>query len=420
MSGLVTTLPNGFRVATEAMPGLESAALGVWLLSGSRHEEEALGGVAHFAEHMMFKGTRRRSALRIVEEIEGAGGQINAFTSQEITGYHCRILAAEIPAAADVLADMLRDSAFESGEIEVERGTILQEIGMLQDMPEEAVCDRLLERAYPDHPLGRPVIGSAEGVARLSRDDLVGFVSRQHVPGRMILTAAGAVDHGEIVRLATALFGDMEPGEIADPPAARFIGGEIREEKDLEQAQIAFAFECPGYGDPRYHAALVCCAALGGTMSSRLFQEARERRGLCYGIEASVAPFTDTGALSVVSATSPESIAELAGVVVAEMRRAAEDFTEGELERARVQLKAGLLMALESPAFRAERLARTLHLNGRIVPADEVVRSIDAVSLDDLRAMAADFAGRTPAAMALLGPVGAAPTLEALLEGRAG
>jgi predicted Zn-dependent peptidase len=415
----LTTLPNGFRIVTEHMPGLASAAVGVWVLAGARHERAEQNGIAHFLEHMAFKGTKRRSALQIAEAIEDVGGYINAFTSREVTAFYARVLEDDVPLALDVVADILREPVFDPREIEVERGVILQEIGQALDTPDDIIFDWLQEQAYPDHPLGRTILGAAERVRGFSRADLDTFVAEQYRPGQMILSAAGAVDHDALVRGAEAMFGDMT-GENAPPaPTARFTGGETRHVKPLEQAHMALAFECPDYTDPRVHAAQIYASALGGSMSSRLFQEIREKRGLCYTIFAQAGSYSDTGMFTIYAGTSEAEAGELAQITIDEMKRAAEDFTEAELERARAQMKAGLLMGLESPSNRAERLARMMQIWGRMPPLEEVVAHIDGVTLHDLRAIGEETVSRAPAALALYGPVERAPSLAALEARRA-
>jgi len=415
----LTTLDNGFRIVTEHMPSLESAAIGIWVNAGARHERAEQNGIAHFLEHMAFKGTETRSALAIAEAIEDVGGYINAYTSREVTAYYARVLKDDVPLALDVVADILRNPVFEGREIEVERGVILQEIGQALDTPDDIIFDWLQEKAYPDHPLGRTILGPEERVGAFSRDDLEGFVKEHYGPGQMVLAAAGAVDHDALVRAAERLFGDMTPKAPYVPDTARFAGGESRRVKELEQAHFALAFEGPDYAHPDIYAAQIYASALGGSMSSRLFQEIRERRGLCYTIFAQAGAYADTGMMTIYAGTSRDEMANLAQITIDEMKRAAGDFRPDEIERARAQMKAGLLMGLESPSNRAERLARMLQIWGRIPPLDEVIGRIDAVTLSDVRALAERTISTAPAAMALYGPVEAAPSLEALQDRRA-
>ncbi len=404
---------------TESMPGLESAAIGVWVLAGARDELPQQNGIAHFLEHMAFKGTGRRNALQIAEAIEDVGGYINAYTSREVTAYYARVLKDDVPLALDVVADILRNSIFDLSEIETERGVILQEIGQALDTPDDIIFDWLQEKAYPDHPLGRAILGQQEGVARFSRDDLTGFVDQHYRPGQMVLSAAGAVDHDALVKAAEQMFGDMPAGNAPIAPRAQFRGGESRTIKTLEQAHMALAFESPDYGDPAIHAAQIYATALGGSMSSRLFQEIREKRGLCYTIYAQAGAYADTGMMTIYAGTSGDSMAGLAEITIDEMKRAASDMRPDEIERARAQMKAGLLMGLESPSNRAERLARMIQIWGRVPGLEEVVEKIDAVTLADVRNLAEKTAAEAPAALALYGPVQDAPTLEALQIRRA-
>ncbi len=419
MTVQLTTLPNGFRIATEHMPSMKSAAIGVWVLAGARHEAATQNGVAHFLEHMAFKGTRTRNALQIAEAIEDVGGYINAYTSREVTAYYARVLQEDVPLALDVVADILRNPVFEDREIEVERGVILQEIGQALDTPDDIIFDWLQEKAYPDHPLGRAILGEAARVSGFSRADLLRFVDERYRPGQMILSAAGAVDHDALVREAEKLFGDMEPKVDVAAATARFAGGESRTVKSLEQAHVALAFESPDYTSPDIHTAQIYATALGGSMSSRLFQEIRERRGLCYTIFAQAGAYSDTGMMTIYAGTSAGEMPGLARITIDEMKRAADDLSTAELERARAQMKAGLLMGLESPSNRAERLARMLQIWGRVPGLDEVIAHIDGVTLSGLRDFAGHMAHAAPAAMALYGPVADAPDLAELQERRA-
>ncbi|RKF16372.1 insulinase family protein [Roseovarius spongiae] len=413
------TLPNGFRIVTEHMPGLQSAAIGVWVLAGARHETSEQNGIAHFLEHMAFKGTETRSALQIAEAIEDVGGYINAYTSREVTAYYARVLKDDVPLALDVVADFLRRARFDATEIEIERGVILSEIGQALDTPDDIIFDWLQEKAYPDHPLGRAILGAEERVRGFARDDLTRFVGQHYRPGNMILAAAGAIDHDALARAAERLFGDMEAAPAPEAPAARFEGGESRTVRPLEQAHFAMAFESPDYGDPLIHAAQIYATALGGSMSSRLFQEIREKRGLCYTIFTQAGAYADTGMMTLYAGASADQLAGLAEITIDEMKRAAGDMRPDEIERARAQMKAGLLMGLESPSNRAERLARMLQIWGRVPPLEEVVDRIDAVTLGDVRGLAERIASRAPAALALYGPVENAPSLEALQKRRA-
>jgi predicted Zn-dependent peptidase len=412
-------LSNGFRIVTEHMPGLASASIGVWVSAGGRHEAAQQNGIAHFLEHMAFKGTRRRTSLQIAEAIEDVGGYINAYTSREVTAYYVRVLENDVALGLDVIADILRNPILDENEIEVERGVILQEIGQALDTPDDVIFDWLQEEAYPDQPIGRSILGPAERVSAFNRADLRSFIADHYGPEQMILSAAGAVDHDAIVKLAEQLFGDMPAKPLFNADAARFRGGEIRQVKKLEQAHFALGLESPGYRAEDIYVAQIYASALGGGMSSRLFQEVRENRGLCYTIFAQAGAYADTGMMTIYAGTSGEQVKDLAGITIDEMKRAASDMSPAEVARARAQMKAGLLMGLESPSNRAERLARLLQIWDRIPPLEETIAQIDSVTTGDVRDFAQRMAGAAPAALALYGPVEAAPTLAELQERRA-
>ena len=418
MTVRIATLPNGFRIVTEHMPGLKSASVGIWVTAGGRHETAAQNGIAHFLEHMAFKGTARRNALQIAEAIEDVGGYINAYTSKEMTAYYARVLSADVELALDVISDIVLNPVFDPKEIETERHVILQEIGQALDTPDDIIFDWLQEVSYPDQPFGRTILGPSERISAFTRDDLVQFVQQHYGPDQMILAAAGGVDHDAIVAQASAIFGALKPVGAPSIELARFGGGERREVKALEQVHFALAFEAPGYRDPDVYTAQVYSTAMGGGMSSRLFQKIREERGLCYSIFAQSGAYEDTGSITVYAGTSEEEIGDLTQLTIDELKRAADDMTEAEVARARAQLKAGMLMGLESPSSRAERNARLLSIWGRVPDVDEAVARIDAVGTGDVR----DYAGRLAgarAALALYGPVGLAPDLEAIRKGLA-
>jgi predicted Zn-dependent peptidase len=411
----IHTLANGLRIVTEHMPGLESAALGIWVSAGGRHERVEQNGIAHFLEHMAFKGTKRRSALQIAEEIEDVGGYINAYTSREVTAYYARVLKDDVALALDLIGDIVLNPIFDPREIEVERGVILQEIGQAADTPDDVIFDWLQAAAYPEQPLGRTILGPAERVQAFGRKDFDRFVAENYGPGQLIVSAAGAVDHDEIVRLAEKAFGHLKPVPQAQPQPGTFQGGEHRVVKALEQAHFTLALEAPGYRSDDIYTAQIYATALGGGMSSRLFQEIREKRGLCYTIYSQVGSYDDTGLLTIYAGTSGEDLPELVGLTIDELKRSAETMTEAELARARAQMKAGLLMGLESPSARAERLARLVAIWDRVPPLEESVDRIDAVTLDGLKDHAAAM-GQAGSAMALYGPVDTAPDLATVRE----
>lgn len=415
MSPRIDTLPNGFRIVTETMPSLGSAAIGVWVLAGGRHETAPQNGIAHFLEHMAFKGTDTRSAVQIAEEIEDVGGYINAYTSREVTAYYARVLKDDVPLAMDVIADILLNPVFDEEEIEVERGVILQEIGQALDTPDDVIFDWLQERCYEDQPLGRTILGAEERVRSFDKSDLAGFVKQHYGPGQMILSAAGAVDHDEIMKLAETLFGGLQARADTPAPQASFTGGEHREIKPLEQVHFAFAMPSPGYMDPDVYTGQIFATALGGGMSSRLFQELREKRGLCYSIFAQASAYAETGLTTIYAGTSASQIADLSGLMASELARAAGDMSDAEVNRARAQLKAGLVMGLESPSSRAERLARMVGIWNRVPDLVETVARIEKATTADIRAFGKQLC-QGNSALALYGPADDAPSLATLQE----
>ena len=416
MSVQLHTLKNGLRVVTEHMPGLQSAAIGVWVSAGGRHEAQEQNGIAHFLEHMAFKGTKRRSALQIAEEIEDVGGYINAYTSREVTAYYARVLQNDVPLAVDLISDFLLNPVFDAREIEVERGVILQEIGQALDTPDDIVFDWLQEVAYPEQPLGRTILGPSERVRAFDKADLQRFVAQHYGPGQMILSAAGAVDHDQIVRLAEAAFGHLPATPVSTALPGRFRGGERRVFKDLEQAHFTLALEAPGYRSDDIYTAQIYATALGGGMSSRLFQELREKRGLCYTIFSQVGAYDDTGLMTIYAGTGGDDLAALCDLTIEEVRRSVDGLTEAEIDRARAQIKAGMLMGLESPSARAERLARLVAIWNRVPPLSETVARIDAVDRAAVRDHAAGLVGAGQAALALYGPVEHSPRVAQMVE----
>ena len=413
MTTRLTTLPNGFRIVTEHMPGLKSASAGVWVMAGGRHETAQQNGIAHFLEHMAFKGTARRTSLQIAEAIEDVGGYINAYTSREMTAYYARVLQADVELALDVIGDIVLNPAFDPKEIEIERGVILQEIGQSLDTPDDIVFDWLQEVSYPDQPFGRTILGPEERVSNFTRADLQGFVGTHYGPGQMILSAAGAVDHDAIVAQATGIFGAMAAKPATTFQPAQFRGLERREVKKLEQVHFAMAFDAPSYRHADVHAAQIYAMVMGGGMSSRLFQKIREERGLCYSIFAQSGAYEDAGQITLYAGTSAADIKSLTQLTVDELKRAADDMSDVEVARARAQIKAGMLMGLESPSSRAERIARLLAIYDRVPDIDESVAKIDAVTTADVRRYAGEMIG-ADAALALYGPVKSAPSLDAI------
>jgi len=404
MSVEVTRLTTGLAVVTDAMPHLETASLGVWVGSGSRNEQADEHGISHLLEHMAFKGTSRRSARQIAEEIEAVGGDLNAATSIETTAYYARVLRADVPLALDVLSDILTDPAFDPEELKREQNVIVQEIGAAEDNPDDLIWDKLQETAFAGQPIGRSILGTPATVRSFDRARLVAYLTRHYRAPKMVVAAAGAIDHRAVVTEVERKFaGFIGPGAPVPEPA-HFVGGARVEARDLEQAHIALAMHGLPQQDPNLYSLQVFTNILGGGMSSRLFQEIREQRGLCYSIYAFHAPYSDTGMFGLYAGTDAADVAELMRVVVGEIHAASETVNEAEVARAKAQMKAGLLMALESSSARTEQLARQMLLWGRPVPLDELVGKIEAVTVESSRAAGRALIARGRPAVAALGP----------------
>jgi predicted Zn-dependent peptidase len=391
MSTQLTRLPNGLRVVSNHMPHVETVSLGVWVGAGARHERESEHGISHLLEHMAFKGTDRRSASDIAEQIEAVGGELNAATSLETTAYYARVLEADVGLALDILADILHIPRYAQDELEREREVILQEIAATRDSPDEIAYELLQDAAFPAQAIGRPILGTAESVSSFTAADLRTFLKAQYGAARMVLSAAGKVDHGELVRHAEAQFGAMNGGEGGRFEPARYVGGTRTSAKPFEQSHLVMAFAGPSYRSrAEFYTAQVFSGLFGGGMSSRLFQEVRERRGLCYAIYSSCWALADTGLFGIHAATGPEMMGKLIDVVGQQLTRAAaEKPAEAELARSKAQHKAGLLMGLESSSARAEQMARQLLLFDRLIDTAEIVDSIESVSAEAIREMAA-------------------------------
>ncbi|MCB2010962.1 MAG: insulinase family protein [Geminicoccaceae bacterium] len=409
-----SVLDNGLRVVTEAMPRLETAAIGLWVDVGSRHEAVEVNGIAHMLEHMAFKGTERRSARRIAEEIEDVGGSLNAYTSREHTAYYARILADDIDLAGDMLADIVRHSTFDPAELEKERHVIIQEIGEVEDTPSDLVFDLFQEVAYPDQPIGRSILGPEETVAGMPRQALFDYVDEHYHAGRMILSASGRVDHARVVELAERAFGDCVRGNASAPASARYVGGSRMVERDLEQVHLCMGVDAFAYTDPDLYALQVFSAALGGGMSSRLFQKVREEMGLCYSIYSFTALHNDSGLMGIYAGTGEEDVGRLLPAIAGEVRSMLDGFDPLELARAKAQMKAGLLMGLEGCFSVCEDMARQhLCFGDRLMAADIAAR-IDAVDMDAIRRVGERlFGGNPQPTLVAIGPREGLPDIDA-------
>ncbi|MFL9823830.1 M16 family metallopeptidase [Rhodoplanes sp. SY1] len=402
----VSRLPSGLIVVTDDMPHLETASLGVWVNCGSRHERPDEHGISHFLEHMAFKGTASRTARQIAEEIEAVGGDLNAATGVEVTAYYARMLREDVPLALEVLADILSNPRFDDHEIVREKNVIIQEIGALEDTPDDLVFDYLQATAYAGQPVGRSILGTPDTVRSIDAAMLRDYLGRNYRGPGTVVAAAGAVNHQVVLEKVERLFGGFAGPSRGRPEPARFHGGVHVEARDLEQAHLALALEGVPQRDPTLYSLQVFTNVLGGGMSSRLFQEVRETRGLCYSIYCFHSPYADTGLFGLYAGTDAADAKELMRVVVAEMEAAAYGLTEAEVARAKAQMKSGLLMALESSGARAEQLARQMIIHDRVMTVEEIVARVDAVTVDSARAAGRALLARSRPAVAALGPGG--------------
>lgn len=406
MSYQISNLDNGLRVASEKLPGVHSAAFAIAVDVGARHEEMAEGGLSHLLEHMAFKGTSKLNARRIAEAFDLMGGNVNAYTSHEHTVYYAKVLKEYGPQALKLLCEIVADSVFDGAELEREREVVLQEIAMHQDSPDDVVFDLFQEAVFDKQPLGRSILGPEKQVAAYSRDDLIAYTQKHYTPQRMVISAAGAVDHKKVLKTANEFFGNRAFGahKIAPAPAT-FHHGRYTQEKDLEQVQLVLGY--PGLPSTHedYYTLQVFSTILGGGMSSRLFQEIREERGLAYSVSSFSNGYQDVGILGIYAGTTQQKLASLLDGLKRVLDTIEMGVTAAELLRAKNQLKAGVVMTRESSGAIAEWIARHLHVHGRYKTADEILEQIEAITPEDIRRVAAQSFRTTPA-VAALGPNG--------------
>lgn len=404
MTPKISTLANGLRIATLHMPGLETAAIGLYIDAGARSETEAQNGIAHVLEHLVFKGTAKRNARQIAEDIEDVGGHLNAYTTRDHTAYYARILASDLALGIDMIADLVTKPNLDQQDLTKEKEVILQELGQALDTPDDIIFDHLSDVAYPDQAMGRPIIGNADTIKSFNADSVRAWQKHHYHAGSMVLAAAGKVDHAALVKLADAALGGIASGTRPEPEAARYVGGERRDVRDLEQVHIALAIPACTYTSPDYYAQMLFSVMLGGGMSSRLFQEVREERGLVYSISCSLSPYTDTGLFSIYLATGHENARQAVIVTLETWAKATRGITEKEVQRAKAQAKAGLFMSMESCAGLSETLGRQMLIFGRMIPTPEIIAAIDACTAEQVMQVAQEMLKSGPLSMAIVGP----------------
>jgi len=407
----ISTLNNGLRIVTQNMPGLETVSMGIWNFVGGRDEIKNINGVAHLLEHMAFKGTTTRSALQIAETIENVGGDINAYTSKEITAYYVKLIAEDLPLGIDILTDILQNSSFAEDELNRERGVILQEIGMYLDTPDDMIFDYWQEKAYPDQPMGRSILGKTDIIQSITRDQVKDFMMSHYNPNKMIVSAAGKINHEEFVKMITNACVNLPMGTNNNRQISKYISGEYREEKDLEQIHLLLGFEGIDYHHKDYYSLLVYSSLLGGGMSSRLFQEIREKRGLVYGISSFSSSYTDTGMFGIYAGTGEMQIKELVPALCEELKKSPNSISEKEINRGKAQLKTSLMMGRESAFRRCESAARQLLVFNRVIDPAETIKLIDEVSKETVEKIANQIVSG-PMTISSIGPIKKLETLD--------
>ncbi len=411
----VSRLSNGMTIATETIPHLESVALGVWIKSGSRNEDDDEHGIAHLLEHMAFKGTGKRSAWQIASDIENVGGEINAATSVETTAFYARVLKNDMALAIDILADILTDSRFDEEELAREQHVVLQEIGAAHDTPDDIVFDRFTETAFRHQTIGRSILGTPETVQSFTSKQLRTYMERQYGADRMVVVATGAVTHDAFLKEAEKRLGGFRPkADSKIPLYANYVGGDYRESRDLMDAQIVLGFEGRAFHVRDFYASQILAMTLGGGMSSRLFQEVREKRGLCYSVYAFHWGFSDTGIFGIHAATGKEDIEELVPVILDQLKHAGDGILQEELDRARAQYRAGLLMSGESASSRAAQIARQMLLFGRPVTTEELLDRLSKVTIERLTELAGRLFSDVKPTLTAIGPIGTLAPFETI------
>ncbi len=398
-------LSNGLTVVTERMPDVRSVAVGVWLRRGSRHEVPEQGGISHFIEHMVFKGTESRSAARIAEEVDSIGGHMDAFTSKEYAAFHLKVLDENLPLAVDILGDVVLHPLFAADDVAKEKKVVFEEMGMVEDTPDDLVMELFSEVFWPDHPLGRPILGTRKVVSGFERSELLSFFRRVYHPGNIVVAAAGRLDHDDVCRLVERDFAGLRPGRpgaSTRPPAP---SGRVvtRDKKQLEQVHLCLGLPAYSQVHPGRHASYVLNTILGGSMSSRLFQNVREKRGLVYSISSGIAAYADAGNLTIYAGTSRAALDEVLSLILAELRVLRDALVpEAELRRAKDHLKGSLMLGLESTGSRMSHLARHEIYHGRTVTLDETLEAVEAVDAAQVQRVAQALFGG-PLALSVLG-----------------
>lgn len=397
-------LDNGLTVITEAMPHVRSVAVGVWVKRGSRHERPEQGGISHFIEHMVFKGTRRRSAEQIAAEVDSIGGHMDAFTAKEYAAFHLKVLDQHLPLAVDILGDIVRHPLFAEQDIAREKKVVFEEMSMVEDTPDDLVMEMFSDVLWPDHPLGRPILGKRRVVRGFTRAELLTFFRRTYHPGNVVVAAAGRLEHGALVDMVASHLGSLPRGPRSrgvTPPVPR-TRTVVRDKRELEQVHLCLGTPAYSQVHADRHGAYVLNTVLGGSMSSRLFQNVREKRGLAYSISSGLAAYADAGNLTIYAGTSRERLDEVLRLTIAELRRLKQEpVPADELRRAKDHLKGSVMLSLESTGSRMSHLARQEIYFGRLMDLDATLEAIERVEVDDVQRIANELFQGQPAVSVL-------------------
>lgn len=397
MQSEITTLANGLRVITSSRPEIETVSLGIWIKTGSAFETEEMNGISHFLEHMVFKGTETRNTFEISEQFEDVGGQSNAYTAREFTSFYAKMLKGDTELAIDILADLVKNATFPESELLKEREVVVQEIKQTIDMPDDIIFDYLQEQAFPNQALGRTILGPAEKVRSFDKEKLKAYLKSNYAGENMVVCAVGNIRHNDFVRMVEQRLGSIQAQSHFTPDKQVYKGGFFIEKREIEQAHVVLAFEGIKYECENYYPCMVFSTIFGGGMSSRLFKEIREKRGLVYTVYSFSNSHTQSGLFGIYAGTTNKELKELMPVICEEINKICrEKVSEQELNRAKTQLKASMLMALESSSSTAEVLARQMLLFNRIIPIEEMVERIEKVSVDDVQNIARKIFSSNP------------------------
>lgn len=413
-----TELPNGVRIITEEIDFLRSVSIGIWVGAGSRDEREGYEGISHFIEHMFFKGTKNRTARELAESLEAVGGQLNAFTTKEYTCFYAKVLDEDLDLAVDVLSDMFFHSLFDENEIEKEKKVVIEEIKMYEDSPDEIIHDVFSEQVWNDHPLGKPILGTEESIRSLTREKIVHFLGQHYAPDNVVIAVAGKIKHEEVLKKLASIYGEFKRGGrrvLEGTPTGHTVHKLVT--KDTEQMHLVMGVPGLGQDDQDMYPMHIVNNILGGGLSSRLFQEIREQRGLAYSVFSYHSTYVDAGLFSIYAGTTPSNSEEVVECILAELLDLKTNgITKGELERTKAQIKGGLYLGLESASSRMSRLGKTELTYNRVVSPEEVVQKLERVTLEDVKRVMNRLWEKDKISLVMMGPSGHEVDLEALLK----